>query len=288
MPLTKLQIDVLTTIAANRNPGSVIAGGIPLARAGARESHDIDIFHTRSDALVAAFNVDAATLTAAGFTVTATKIGTVFGKAEITFERADVSRDGQTVVMEWVADSDFRYFPTLPDKEFGYVLNPIDLGINKIWAAVGRSELRDIIDLDHITNKYLPLGPLAAAAVEIDPGYTPELMLNEMMRNTKRTPEEYDQVPGIDRATAIAAIQSYREKINEARAYVMNLPTDKLGILFLKDGVPVQPDTSRLADYTEHRPKRQGHWPGTPDIRTEMLAVRHGIDWDRARSSTTR
>jgi hypothetical protein len=34
-----------------------------------------------------------------------------------------------------VADSDYRFFPTMADETFGYVLHPVDLAINKVMAA---------------------------------------------------------------------------------------------------------------------------------------------------------
>jgi hypothetical protein len=46
------------------------------------------------------------------------------------------------------------------DEMFGYVLHPIDLAMNKVMAAAGRRELRDIVDLVTIDQTILPLGAL--------------------------------------------------------------------------------------------------------------------------------
>jgi hypothetical protein len=46
--------------------------------------------------------------------------------------------------LEWVADSDFRFFPTIRDETFGYIPHPVDLATNKVAAAYGRREPRDI------------------------------------------------------------------------------------------------------------------------------------------------
>lgn len=51
-------------------------------------------------------------------------------------------RAGETTKLEWVVDSDFRFFPTIPDETFGYVLHPADLATNKVAAAYGRREPR--------------------------------------------------------------------------------------------------------------------------------------------------
>lgn len=46
---------------------------------------------------------------------------------------------------------------------------------------------------------------------------------------------------------------------------------EMVGILFLKDGNPVQPDPDHFEDYIEHRGQRRGHWPTTSEITHEML-----------------
>ena len=38
------------------------------------------------------------------------------------------------------------------------MLHPVDLGMNKVMAAAGRRELRDIVDLVTIHETILPLG----------------------------------------------------------------------------------------------------------------------------------
>ena len=54
---------------------------------------------------------------------------------------------GEDVRLEWVTDSDFRFFPTVSDALFGYMLHPVDLALNKVQAAANRRKLRDIVDL---------------------------------------------------------------------------------------------------------------------------------------------
>ena len=41
---------------------------------------------------------------------------------------------------------------------FGYVLHPVDLAMNKVMAATGRREVRDLVDLVMIHHSILPLG----------------------------------------------------------------------------------------------------------------------------------
>jgi len=39
--------------------------------------------------------------------------------------------------LEWLVESDFRFFPTIRDETFGYILHPVDLATNKVMAAAG-------------------------------------------------------------------------------------------------------------------------------------------------------
>jgi hypothetical protein len=69
-----------------------------------------------------------------------------------------------------VVDSDYRFFPIIPDELFGYVLHPVDLAMNKAMAAAERRELRDLVDLVTIHETILPLGAVVWATVEKSPG----------------------------------------------------------------------------------------------------------------------
>ena len=71
---------------------------------------------------------------------------------------AMAERDGEKTKLEWVADSDFRFFPTMPDETFGDVLHPVDLATDEVAAAYGRREPRDVVDLLVIHERILPLG----------------------------------------------------------------------------------------------------------------------------------
>ena len=62
-----------------------------------------------------------------------------------------------------------------------------------------------------------------------------------------------------------------RETLNEAEAFVMRIPTEKAGLLFLKDGEVVQPDPDRLDEYTTHAGVRRGHWPTSAEISAAMF-----------------
>jgi hypothetical protein len=49
------------------------------------------------------------------------------------------------------------------------------------------------------------------------------------------------------------------------------MPTEKAGLLFLKDGHVVQPGPERLQDYQTHAGQRRGRWPTSAEISAAMV-----------------
>jgi hypothetical protein len=180
MPLTKLQSHVLLVLAAERSPDSYIAGGVAINRDGPRFSGDIDIFQDTEQRLEAAAKVDAKALIDAGLKLSWKKIAT--GKRE-----AELEGLGDRMRLEWVHDSDYRFFPPQRDELFGYVLHPADLATNKASATADRREPRDIVDLVTIHENILPLGAVVCAAVGRFPGQSPEEMLADITRHSRFT-----------------------------------------------------------------------------------------------------
>ena len=133
MPISKLQSDILRLIASKRDPESFIAGGVPINRAGPRYSADIDIFHDRQERVADAATTDAKILADAGYDVS-------WIRQQPAIYSADIRRGGDATKLEWVADSDYRFFPAVKDDQFGYVLHLVDLAINKVMAAASRRE----------------------------------------------------------------------------------------------------------------------------------------------------
>ena len=62
-----------------------------------------------------------------------------------------------------------------------------------------------------------------------------------------------------------------RAALEDADAFARAMPVGKEGLLFLKDGQPVQPDPANLEKYLEHAGSRRGHWPSSPEIGSAML-----------------
>jgi hypothetical protein len=264
VPLAKIQSDILRLLAAHRDPESYVAGGTPLNVTAPRYSGDIDVFHDREERVARAAQEDSAVLQANGYDLQ-------WLRREPTMYSVVASKGDETTKLEWVVDADYRFFPTMKDDTFGYVLHPIDLATNKVMAAAGRREPRDLVDLLTIHDHVLPLGAVVWAAVGKSLGFTPEALINEIRRLGRYTEADFQRVvsdPPIDPAAAMTRV---RQVLDEADAFVTRMPTDKVGLLFLQAGNVVQPDPDRLDTYQTHTGQRRGQWPSSPEIAAAMF-----------------
>jgi hypothetical protein len=134
-----------------------------------------------------------------------------------------VGKDRASTKLEWVVDSDYRFFPAIPDDTFGYVLHPADLATNKVAAATGRREPRDAIDLVTIHERVLPLGAAISASAGKSPGFTPEGIVNEIRRVARYTKEEWGRVTCDPPVDPDAAARRLREVLAEAEAFVTRI-----------------------------------------------------------------
>jgi hypothetical protein len=264
VPLSNIQTDILRLLAAQRDPESYVAGATPLNRDAPRYSGDIDIFHDREERVASAALTDAKTLEAAGYRITWLRQLPIIYTAE-------VKRQETATRLEWVADSDFRYFPALRDEMFGYLLHPVDLATNKVMAAAGRREVRDLVDLVTIHDTILPLGAVVWAAAEKSPGFTPEGLIAEIRRNAHYPASEWNALHTSHPLDPKAITTRLRAALDEAEAFVSRMPTDAVGLLFLRGSEVVQPDPDRLQEYHTHAGRRRGQWPSNAEITAAMF-----------------
>ena len=264
MPLSNIQIDILGLLAVQRDPESYVAGATPLNRNASRYSGDIDIFHDREDRVASAALADAQTLMNAGY-------GVRWLRQLPGIHSAEIAREDASTRLEWVADSDFRFFPTVPDEMFGYVLHPVDLAMNKAMAAAGRRAVRDLVDLVTVHEVILPVGAVVWAAVEKSPGFTPEGLIAEIRRNSHYPAAEWKALETTVPLDPSAVTQQLRAILDEAEAFVAQMPTEKAGLLFLQNGAVVQPEPDRLDNYQTHAGRRRGQWPTSPEISAAMF-----------------
>lgn len=102
MALTEFQRSVCRLIARQRleSGESYVAGGTALNTAtdSARISRDIDLFHDTTEAVAACWEADRRLLEDQGYRVHAVR-------ERPSFVDADVSRSGESVAVQWAADS---------------------------------------------------------------------------------------------------------------------------------------------------------------------------------------
>jgi hypothetical protein len=235
-----------------------------LNRDAARYSSDIDVFHDREERVASAAINDAKALEAGGY-------GVRWLRQLPLIYTAEVTRQDASTRMEGIVDSDFRFFPTMRDETFGYVLHPVDLALNKVMAAAGRREVRDLVDLITIHETILPLGAVVWAAVEKSPGFTPEGLIAEIRRNANYPAAEWRALMTAEPLDPQMITKQLRAALDDAEAFVTRMPSEKLGLLFLQGSKVVQPDPTCLESYQTHAGQRRGQWPTSSEITAAMF-----------------
>lgn len=270
MPLSSIQAAILRLLATHRDPESYVAGSTPLNVAAPRMSADIDVFHDREERVARAAEADSAVLQANGFDVR-------WLRREPAMYSLVADKNGESTKLEWVVDADYRFFPTVPDPMFGYVLHAVDLATNKAMAAAGRREPRDLVDLLTIHDRILPLGAVIWASVGKSLGFTPEGLIAEIRRAGRYTAADFRRIDSDPPVDADLTMTRIRTLLDEAEAFVARMPTDRAGLLFLHAGYVVQPDPDMLECYQTHAGQRRGHWPSSADIASAMLDRYNGL-----------
>jgi hypothetical protein len=259
MPLTFFQKGVARILIANRTPESHIAGGAVINRrdTSLRYSDDFDIFHDVAASVAASAAADAKALQGAGYSVD----WTIRNEG---FFRADVGRGDDHVRLDWTTDSVFRFFPVQQDVEFGYCLHQADLATNKILALAGRSEIRDFLDILQLDQDYLSLGAIMWAACGKDPGFTPDLLLDQTNRHS-RYQESDLKGENLARAVDIRELKSqWLAARQRAEHLFAQLPSEEVGCFYLNDeNRPVTPEPGNpdFGKLTRHKGSIRGAWP---------------------------
>lgn len=256
MPLTEFQRDVFKIISANRNPDSYVAGGIVIQRSAgsSRYSDDIDLFHDTSQAVIASARLDAETLEKSGYAIQ-------FLIQEPTIYQALVARQGESLRLDWAADSAFRFFPVVSDEVLGFRLHDADAATNKVLAAIGREKVRDFIDLMYLDRTYISLGVAVWAAAGKDEGYTPEMIMQELRRKSRINPASMEGVTLASEQSPVALKAEWLERFAAAEVLFDSFPSDPLGCLYLdKNGEPARGKTFD-SDWVAHYGSVKGAWP---------------------------
>jgi hypothetical protein len=209
-----------------------VAGGVALSVAlnTQRLSRDLDLFHDTVEAVAASWDDDRQLLTAAGYSVMAVR-------ERPGFVQATVSRGSDSLLIEWIHDSAYRFFPLVQHDELGLTLHPFDLATNKVLALIGRTEVRDWIDVIECDQRLQGLGFLAWAACGKDPGFSPQGVLDHAARASRYSAAEIDALD-FDGPPPDASVLSrvWRTALGVATEVVHQLPVARVGTAVLTPG----------------------------------------------------
>ena len=266
MPLTPYQRRVCRILAAERmDVGErYVAGGAALNEilSAPRVSQDLDLFHDTAAAVLASWERDRQILLRNGHDVQPLRQFPAFVEAEVR-----MGADG--VLLQWVQDSAFRFFPLVEHPDLGLALHPFDLATNKVLALVGRAEIRDWVDIIHCHSSLQSFGLLVWATSGKDPGLSPAFILEQAARSAHYTKSDlatlaFDgTVPDLQEM-----VKTWRMMLNQAEDITAQLPEDHVGTCVLtRDGELFDGTVNALQRAVEddrlvfHEGAIRGAWP---------------------------
>lgn len=231
MSITEFQRNICRLISNQRRASgeSYVAGGVPLNEIlkAPRVSRDIDLFHDTDEALQTSWQNDRMLLEKHGYAFQVLRDAA-------THKEAIVRKDGNAILLQWVRESAFRFFPLIDDDLFGLVLHPFDLATNKVLALAGRLEPRDWVDVLECNEKIQPLGYLAWAACGKDPGFNPRSLLAEARRSGRYSQAELDELAFEGSVPdAVALGQKWHIMLSEAEDICAALSGQEVGVCLL-------------------------------------------------------
>jgi hypothetical protein len=226
VPLTSFQAAIAELLAVNRSPDSYLAGGsaMHIEPNSKRYSNDLDYFHDSEARVATAFAQDRQLLEGSGYTVEVVM-------QQPGFVRALARKGDEATKIEWAHDSAWRFLPTVRSERAGFQLAPIDLGINKLLALVGRDEPRDYLDIHEAMN-LLPLGALCWAAAGKDPGFTPAMLLDLLRRRGKVRPEDLARLDLVQPVDLPSLKQRWLAALDDAERFFQTRDPREVGCLY--------------------------------------------------------
>ncbi len=227
MALTPFQRTICRRLADRRvaRGDRYVAGGVALSLAlkTHRLSRDLDVFHDTIEAVAASWDEDRGVLLGAGYTVTLLR-------ERPGFVQATVSQGVEVLLIEWVHDSAYRFFPLVQHDELGLTLHPFDLATNKVLALIGRAEVRDWIDVIECDDRLQGLGYLAWAACGKDPGFSPRGLLDHAARTSRYSAAEIEALAFDGPPPAASELsQRWRTALGTAGEVIALLPPAQAG-----------------------------------------------------------
>lgn len=263
MPVTEFQRKIAKLLSVNRHSQSYLAGGAALhfEPNSIRFSQDLDYFHDSEIKVAEAFTADADLLKSAG-------IDFIIEMHQPGYIRV-IAKSGKVATkIEWAHDSSWRFLPTVVSEDVGFVLQPIDLAINKILALAGRDEPRDYLDVLHAHRHILSIPGMVWAACGKDPGFTPDSLLALLRRKGKYRLEDFRRLHLNVEIDLIEMKNTWIAALTEATSVCRKLPPDELGCLYYHRTLKkfVTPTESKDLDVVPHYATEGGVVPKISDV----------------------
>ena len=227
MPLTQFQTKLAKLLSVSRSEDSYLAGGAALHSQpnSLRYSQDLDYFHDSEKRVATAFANDQKILEENNYECS-------IEIHQPGYIRVVVSKKNETTKIEWAFDSAWRFLPVIPDENLGYVLDPIDLSINKLLALAGRDEPRDFLDVIYSHEHILPFPSQLWAACGKDPGFNPVSLLELIKRRGKYQPDAFEKLNLNTKINLQELKTTWLNILAEAEIFIKKAPPEHLGCLF--------------------------------------------------------
>lgn len=253
MPIREFHAEVLRLLAHNRSASAYLAGGTLSSAEGLRYSQDLDYFQDTADLTLDVFKLDRKLLEENGYTVM------LIGRPVPGYVRATIVKGDQSLKVDWAHEAAWHFFSPIPDDLFGYRLHWADAATNKILAFASRREPRDAYDALQWHENRLSLGALIWAASGKDAGLPPGLILEEIRRNARISPQDLSLLEIDGRFDPAEFGRKFREAVRQAEVLIESLPPETAGHLFLdEDGNPIEPDPENEASLSHPIAPREG------------------------------
>ncbi len=196
--LSRLQQDLLRAFFAHERRFVLTGGGALVGyHLRHRTSDDVDLFAKPPVALEDGFRALLAASASIGATVEVLR-------SFPEFRRALVRQGTESVVVDLVIDRAPDVDPTVEGGDGVRLHSLREIAANKICALLGRSEVRDLVDLRAILATGLALGPMLADAERKDGGVSPATLA--WLLDGMRIPREAALSGGVD----AAALDAFR------------------------------------------------------------------------------
>lgn len=227
MPLTLFQAEVCKLLSQNRTPDSHLAGGAALhfEPNSIRYSMDLDYLHDSERRVAEAFAADKTLLELKGYSCQ-------IEMNQPGYLRCLIGKGSEFTKVEWARDSEWRFMPVKTHPDIGYVLDPIDLTINKVLALAGRDEARDFLDVLHTHKTILPLGAQIWAGCGKDPGLSPHSLLELLKRRGKYRDEDFLRLHLNVSINLRDLKKEWLVALDEAKVFIDHAPANEVGCLY--------------------------------------------------------